>query len=257
MSNRENSREKDTRGEVLEIVRSLKSYMHEDLEKGRNTRFYMKSEIKKTAPKVVSEKKSIGNPATRSSRKNETLDDIRNDLDDCKRCPLHSGRKTIVFGEGNPKAKLLFIGEGPGRDEDIQGRPFVGRAGQLLNKIIAAMGLKREEVYIANVVKCRPPENREPKPDEVAACTSFLDRQIEVIKPKVICALGMSSARHILQKDVPISVLRGRFQEYRGMGVSTRSPIQVMVTYHPAYLLRNPAAKKQVWEDMQKIMAVL
>jgi uracil-DNA glycosylase family 4 len=249
MSNGDNSAQNDARDEILKIVRSMKSYIYEDLEKGRNTHFYMKRETKKAASTAAREIKNIEMPLPRATGKKETLDDIRKDLGDCKRCPLHCGRKSIVFGEGNPSAELMFIGEGPGRDEDIQGRPFVGRAGQLLNKIIAAMGLKREEVYIANVVKCRPPENREPKPDEVEACTPFLARQIETIQPKVLCALGMSAARHILQKDVPLSVLRGRFQEYRGM--------QVMVTYHPAYLLRNPSSKKQVWEDMQKIMAVL
>ena len=162
---------------------------------------------------------------------------------------MSSGRRSIVFGEGNPNASLIFVGEGPGEDEDIQGRPFVGRAGQLLNKIITAMGLRREDVYIANVVKCRPPRNRAPLPNEVQACTPFLQRQIKVIGPKVICALGTSEAHHLLHTDVPVSVLRGRFHPLGGL--------QVMVTYHPAYLLRNPSAKKQVWEDMQKIMAVI
>lgn len=249
MSNGKIGAETDARDDLLAIVRSMKSYLYEDLEKGRNTRFYMKEETKKEAPAEQPEKRDIKTPLTCAAGKKETLEEIRIDLGDCKRCPLHRGRKNIVFGEGSPNAELMFIGEGPGRDEDIQGRPFVGRAGQLLNRIIAAMGLKREEVYIANVVKCRPPENREPKPDEVQACTPFLARQIDTIKPRVICALGMSAARHILKKDVPISVLRGRFQEYCGM--------QVMVTYHPAYLLRNPSSKKQVWDDMRKIMAIL
>jgi DNA polymerase len=179
----------------------------------------------------------------------ESLQDIRKDLENCKGCPLCEGRKNIVFGEGNPNARLLFVGEGPGEEEDKQGRPFVGRAGQLLDKIIVAMGMKREDVYIANVVKCRPPKNRAPKPEEVEACTPFLERQIKAIRPKVICALGSSAAQHLLKTDVPVSVLRGRFHDRNG--------IPVMVTYHPAYLLRNPAAKKQVWEDMKKIMEIL
>ncbi len=252
MTGGEGSGKAGPRGELLEIARSLKSYMQGDLEKRINGRFCMAKTIRKnegarrSAPPVRTDK-----PQIQAARKagGETLDDIRRDLNECVRCPLHAGRKTIVFGEGNPQARLLFIGEGPGRDEDIQGLPFVGRAGQLLNKIIAAMGFKREDVYIANVVKCRPPNNREPLPDEVAACTPFLERQIEAIRPKVICALGASSARHLLQTDAPVSVMRGRFHEHKG--------IQVMVTFHPAYLLRNPAAKKQAWEDMQKVMAVL
>jgi uracil-DNA glycosylase len=255
---------KGSRTELLEIARSLKSYLQDDLEKGRSSRFYLKDMPKKIVkpeprkaaaakpePSRTSSPEAFTKPLKKVSLQasTETLEDIRRDLNECRRCILHAGRSTIVFGEGNPKAKLLFIGEGPGRDEDLQGRPFVGRAGQLLNKIIAAMGYKREEVYIANVVKCRPPNNREPLPDEVAACTPFLERQIAAIGPKVICALGASAARHLLQTDVPISVMRGRFHDHKG--------IQVMVTYHPAYLLRNPAAKKQTWEDIQKVMAVL
>ena len=184
----------------------------------------------------------------------QSLDAIRAELAGCTRCILSERRKTVVFGEGDPAARLLFVGEGPGEDEDNQGRPFVGRAGQLLNKIIAAMGMKREDVYIANVVKCRPPGNRAPKPDEVESCTPFLERQIEAIRPRIICALGASAAHHLLKSDVPVSVLRGKFSEYQDL---QGRKVQLMVTYHPAYLLRNPAAKKQVWEDMQKILAVL
>jgi DNA polymerase len=178
-----------------------------------------------------------------------TLDEARADLGDCRRCPLADTRRNIVFGEGNPDAELVFVGEAPGGDEDLQGRPFVGRAGQLLTKIITAMGLKREDVYICNILKCRPPGNRNPLPEEIAACEPFLLRQLEAINPKAICALGSFAARTLLQKDVPITALRGHFHDYQG--------IPLMPTYHPAYLLRNPEAKKPVWEDVQKIMELL
>jgi DNA polymerase len=178
-----------------------------------------------------------------------TLNEAREDLGDCRRCPLADTRRNIVFGEGNSDAELVFVGEAPGGDEDMQGRPFVGRAGQLLTKIIVAMGLKREDVYICNILKCRPPGNRNPLPEEIAACEPFLIRQLEAIKPKVICALGSFAARTLLKKDVPITALRGHFHDYQG--------IPLMPTYHPAYLLRNPEAKKPVWEDVQKIMELL
>ncbi len=167
----------------------------------------------------------------------------------CKVCPLHQKRLNSVFGEGNPYTDLMFIGEAPGGDEDKQGRPFVGRAGQLLTKIINAMGLERSDVYIANVIKCRPPFNRDPEPEEIAACWHFIEKQIEMIKPKVICTLGRISTKTILMTTEAISRLRGKFGEYKG--------IKVMPTYHPSYLLRNPSAKKLVWEDMKKIMAFL
>jgi len=174
------------------------------------------------------------------------LEAVRTELGDCRRCPLGDRRHHLVFGEGNPSAELVFVGEAPGADEDAQGRPFVGRAGQLLTKIIAAMGLKREEVYICNILKCRPPGNRNPLPDEIAACEPFLIRQLGVIRPRVICAMGSIAAHSLLKSESPISVLRGRFHSYQG--------IPLMPTYHPAYLLRNPGAKKQVWEDVQLIM---
>jgi uracil-DNA glycosylase family 4 len=180
---------------------------------------------------------------------NDSLVRIREDIGDCKRCKLHKARNKIVFGVGNPKAELMFVGEGPGRDEDMQGEPFVGRAGKLLTQMIEAMGLKREDVYIANVVKCRPPENRLPEKDEITTCSPFLVRQIEVIKPKVICSLGSCSAQTLLQTTQGISKFRGEWQEFRGT--------KLMATYHPAYLLRNPAAKGEVWKDLQKIMAEL
>lgn len=178
-----------------------------------------------------------------------TLEDIRRELGNCQRCSLHQGRNNIVFGEGNPDADLVFVGEAPGADEDIQGRPFVGRAGQLFTKIIAAMGLTRKEVYICNILKCRPPKNRNPRPEEIRACEPFLIKQLQAIKPEVICALGTFAAHTLLNTKVPISVLRGKFHSYQG--------IKFMPTYHPAYLLRNPGAKRQVWEDAQMIMKVL
>ena len=179
----------------------------------------------------------------------ESLEAIRADLGECTRCRLSENRQHIVFGEGNPKARLLFVGEGPGGDEDVQGRPFVGAVGQLLTKIIGAMGLTRKEVYIANIIKCRPPKNRNPQPDEIQNCFPFLRRQIDAIGPEVICALGKFAAQTLLQTDAPISRLRGRFHDYRG--------ILVMPTFHPAYLLRNEASKRDTWEDVKKIMARL
>lgn len=179
-----------------------------------------------------------------------SLDDVRSDLGDCRRCSLCSLRTNLVFGEGNPRAELVFVGEAPGGDEDREGRPFVGRAGQLLTRIINAMGMKREDVYICNILKCRPPGNRGPEPAEIAACEPFLIRQIQAVAPRVICALGAFAAKTLLKKeDVPITALRGRFHTYEG--------IKVMPTFHPAYLLRNPAAKKPVWEDIQMIMKEL
>ena len=178
-----------------------------------------------------------------------TLADVRAMLGDCRRCPLSATRKNIVFGEGNPQARIVFVGEAPGADEDRLGRPFVGRAGQLLNRIIAAMGLSRNDVYICNINKCRPPGNRNPLPAEIVACEPFLIRQLAAIAPEVICALGMIAAQTLLKTDVPIAILRGRFHSYQG--------IPVMPTYHPAYLLRNPEAKKHVWDDMQMVMKKL
>jgi len=184
-----------------------------------------------------------------ADRPGQTLPDVRDALGDCRRCLLCETRTNLVFGEGNVSAGLVFVGEAPGADEDSQGRPFVGKAGQLLTRIIVAMGLQRQDVYICNILKCRPPENRNPKPEEIAACEPFLIRQLQAIRPKIICALGTFSAHTLLKTDVPISLLRGRFHSYQG--------IPLMPTYHPAYLLRNPAAKKQVWEDVQKIMKAM
>jgi uracil-DNA glycosylase family 4 len=179
----------------------------------------------------------------------DSLLKIRDDIGDCTRCKLHKGRNKIVFADGNPKAKLIFVGEGPGRDEDMQGLPFVGRAGKLLTSMIEAMGLQRQDVYICNVVKCRPPENRLPEPDEIKTCSPFLMRQLEVVDPKVIVALGACAAQTLLQTTRGISHFRGQWQEFRGR--------KLMATYHPAYLLRNPPAKADVWKDLQMVMAEL
>jgi len=179
----------------------------------------------------------------------DTLLKVREDLGECTRCKLHSTRHKIVFGDGNPKAELVFIGEGPGADEDAQGLPFVGRAGKLLTQMIEAMGLQRKDVYICNVVKCRPPENRQPEEDEVSTCSPFLLRQIDTIAPKVIVCLGAVAAKTLLQTNRGISQFRGEWLEFRGR--------KLLATYHPAYLLRNPPAKSEVWKDLQKVMAVL
>jgi len=180
----------------------------------------------------------------------EALVGVRTEIGDCTRCKLHAqGRRQIVFGVGSPEADLMFVGEAPGADEDIQGIPFVGRAGQLLTKIIEAIGLKREDVYIANVIKCRPPGNRNPEQDEVETCEPFLFQQIDIIRPKVIVALGTFAARTLLRTLDPISRLRGRVYEYRGA--------KLIPTFHPAYLLRNPASKREVWEDMKVVRRLL
>lgn len=174
---------------------------------------------------------------------------IREDIGDCTRCALHKGRNKLVFGDGDPNARLMFVGEGPGADEDAQGLPFVGRAGQLLNNMIAAMGLRRDQVYIANIVKCRPPQNRVPEPDEANTCSPFLFRQIEVIRPEVLVALGSTAATYLLGAKSPLSALRGRIHHVRGA--------KLIVTYHPAYLLRDPRQKKEAWADLQLAMAEL
>jgi len=176
----------------------------------------------------------------------ESLEVIREDIGDCQRCKLCRSRTRIVFGSGSPRARLMFIGEGPGQEEDRAGEPFVGAAGQLLTRIIAAIKLRREEVYIANVVKCRPPDNRTPAPEEIATCSPFLRRQITSIRPLFICTLGGCAAQTLLGTAEPISRLRGRLYDYEG--------IRVLPTFHPAYLLRNPEKKRAVWEDMQRLM---
>jgi uracil-DNA glycosylase len=187
---------------------------------------------------------------------------IREDLGDCTRCKLHQqGRKQIVFGIGNPRAELMFVGEGPGADEDTQGKPFVGRAGQLLNNMIKAMGIRREDVYIANIVKCRPPGNRTPERDECETCSPFLMRQIAVIKPKVVVALGAVAAKNLLAMNAPMSELRGRFYDFTPSGARSSDPswqgTKLAVTYHPAFLLRDPRQKGEAWKDLQMVMKYL
>ncbi|MCI0670452.1 MAG: uracil-DNA glycosylase [Myxococcaceae bacterium] len=176
------------------------------------------------------------------------LDEIRRELGDCRRCKLCEGRRNIVFGVGNPRAELVFVGEGPGAEEDAQGVPFVGAAGQLLTKMIEAMGFRRDDVYICNVVKCRPTGNRNPEPDEIQACEPFLTAQLASLKPKVIVALGKFAAQTLLRDTTPITRLRGQWREYQG--------IRLMPTFHPAYLLRNPAEKKSAWQDLQQVMKI-
>jgi uracil-DNA glycosylase len=236
--------EGDAREELLGLVRSFAERLRTDGETGRTLSYLFPG-------KGVVEADS-GNgfvPAEPACEGNAALEGVRAELGDCRRCSLHGTRHRLVYGEGSPQAELVFVGEAPGADEDAQGRPFVGRAGQLLTKIIGAMGLQREEVYICNILKCRPPGNRNPQPDEIATCEPFLIRQLQAIRPRVICALGTFAAHTLLKSEAPISVLRGRFHSYQG--------IPLMPTYHPAYLLRNPGAKKQVWEDVQMVMQAL
>jgi len=194
--------------------------------------------------------KALGITAVFSQQKTKvplSLDEIRREMGECTRCRLHNGRHHLVFGEGNPRALLVFVGEAPGRDEDLQGRPFVGKAGELLTRIIEAISLTRKEVYITNILKCRPPNNRDPKLDEISTCFPFLIKQLETIKPKIICALGTFAAQTILRTENKISSLRGFFHNYHD--------VMLMPTYHPAFLLRNPQFKKHVWEDMKMIKA--
>ncbi len=235
------------RDELLELTGALKNHIIS--EKGSRDALYSNLYIKGNPVALSSEPVN----ATENNRVAHapfiTLEDIGKELGDCKRCKLYDKRNHIVFGEGSPTAGLVFVGEAPGRDEDMQGKPFVGRAGQLLTDIIKAMGLERKDVYICNILKCRPPENRNPESDEIAACEPFLIKQLEAIQPRVICAMGKFAAQTLLKTGTAISMLRGRFHSYHG--------IKLMPTYHPAYLLRNPGAKKQVWEDAQIIMEEL
>jgi len=224
------------RDELLSSVKALKSHV-KDIDK-----YAAGVSLKKT-------KRASKEIKIKAQDNEKDLGAIRVEMGDCRLCSLAGKRKNLVFGEGNPQAKIVFVGEAPGADEDEQGLPFVGRAGQLLTKIIEAMGLSRKDVYICNILKCRPPQNRNPLPEEIAACEPFLKQQLRIISPQIICALGTFAAKTLLQTDAPISVLRGRFHYYEG--------IKLMPTYHPAYLLRNPAAKKTVWEDVQLIMKEL
>ncbi len=196
----------------------------------------------------------VGSSENTEHEQENALENLQRSIDGCKRCKLSRERKHIVFGEGAPGARLIFIGEGPGREEDLEGRPFVGEAGKLLTRIIEnGMGIRREEVYICNIVKCRPPGNRDPEKNEIECCIPFLKKQIEIIKPEVICTLGRIAARELLERDFKITMERGRWQTYLN--------IPVMPTYHPAYIIRNRGRekllKKEVWEDIQKIMSLL
>jgi uracil-DNA glycosylase len=202
----------------------------------------------KVSPATVAAAVSLP-PALKPSAKVGALLAIRNEIGECVRCKLSTSRNKIVFDDGSANARLMFVGEGPGADEDAQGLPFVGRAGQLLNNMIVAMGLKREEVYIANVVKCRPPQNRVPEPDEAHTCMQFLHQQIEVVRPEVLVALGSTAATYLLAAKNSLSALRGRIHSYRG--------IKLIVTYHPAFLLRDPRQKKEAWRDLQIAMSEL
>jgi len=207
----------------------------------------------KTAPSEPQEKKDSAAAAQTAGELEKIADEVRQ----CRKCDLGSLRTNAVPGEGNPNARILFVGEGPGADEDAQGRPFVGRAGQLLNKIIEACGLKRSDVFIGNILKCRPPENRDPRPNEIISCLPYLQRQIELINPEIIVALGAHAARTLLNTNKSIGQLRGQFHEYYA-GLD-RPPIKLMATYHTAYLLRNYSQqnRRRVWEDMKKVLAEL
>jgi len=215
----------------------------------------MKNDIQQAVGEIIAQvkehlrfQKELGINTLLSQQKAKpllTLDAIRQEIGECTRCKLQRGRNCLVFGEGNPHASLVFVGEAPGREEDLQGKPFVGQAGELLTRIIRAIDLTRAEVYITNIVKCRPPHNRDPRPDEIQTCFPFLIKQLEAISPKLICALGTFAAQTLLETAERISALRGHFHTYRGA--------KLMPTYHPAFLLRNPQFKRVVWEDMKAI----
>ncbi len=246
----------ETDKELNQIRQLIKSYIELEKESGIEEYFfkgisYKKIRIERSLERFLpgrSSLTSLGTSRDKFSIENLEANDLKcleKEVSNCTGCDLYKTRRNLVFGAGNPKATLMFIGEAPGEDEDLQGLPFVGRAGQLLTKIIEAMGLKRKDVYIANILKCRPPNNRMPLPTEVLACEENVRRQIEMIKPKVICTLGKFASQTLLKIQTPITALRGKFQDYNG--------IKVMPTFHPAYLLRNPQDKRLVWEDMKKI----
>lgn len=243
--------------EFAALTASLRRHLRQRQHAGIRT--LPKTELSEIKPVIVKEaeaESALGGTAAdlfadnKAALQADSLENLRAAIGDCKLCKLCSGRTHIVFGVGKPRAKLMFVGEGPGRDEDLQGEPFVGRAGQLLTDIITkGMKLRREDVYIANVVKCRPPANRNPEPDEVAACEPFLKKQIDLVRPQIIVGLGKFAVQTLLQSKVPITKVRGTWHSYHG--------IKLMPTFHPAYLLRNPADKKLVWEDIQKVMKEL
>ncbi len=226
----------EIKAELLSVIRDIKAYIKAERESG------IIEILTPCATRAKTEE------SARSS-KSERLLTFKNEVLNCRRCSLHKTRKNVVFGDGNPDAKLVFVGEAPGYDEDLQGLPFVGQAGKLLTKMIGAMGLSRDSVYICNVLKCRPPQNRSPLPEEVAACREYLLKQIEIISPKVICCLGRHAACALLETQDPISKIRGRQIDFRG--------VVLVPTFHPAYLLRNPSSKKEAWEDLKKIKRIL
>ena len=225
--------DRDAVQEYLQVVATVREFVEEQMQLGF-------AELAESEP---------AEPEEKSPFADFDIIRLRGEAMACVRCELHATRNTVVFGTGNDNADLMFVGEAPGADEDQQGEPFVGRAGQLLTKIIEAMGFTRDDVYIANVIKCRPPGNRNPKPIEIETCEPFLLKQVELIQPKVICALGSFAAQALLHTDEKISRLRGHFHDYHGA--------KLMPTYHPAFLLRNPHSKREVWEDMKKVMAEL
>jgi DNA polymerase len=242
--------EKMNNKEIIEELRKAMEFYQElgfeylPLKKTETMGFLAKTHVNIKQDNFITKNSKIN-----ISDKEKALKKLRNEIGDCQRCKLSKSRKNIVFGEGDPDTELMFIGEGPGKDEDLQARPFVGDAGKLLTNLIKKMGLRREEVYIANIVKCRPPFNREPEKDEISACRGFVEKQIEIIKPKVIITLGKIAAQTLLETKVPISKLRGNFHNYHD--------IPVMPTFHPAYLLRNPKDKWLTWEDVQKALEKL
>jgi uracil-DNA glycosylase family 4 len=244
----------DSREELREMMTSLRRYV--EWRRRAGIRFLAKSETQASGVEEVPGRMLLGEMEgnlfgdSAEAYRAKTLEELRSAIGDCRRCKLWPGRTHLVFGVGNPRATVMFVGEGPGRDEDLQGEPFVGRAGQLLTDIITrGMGFRREDVYIANVIKCRPPENRNPEPDEVESCEPFLKKQIDLIRPKIIVALGKFAVQALLKSKVSITRLRGVWHDYHG--------IKLMPTFHPAYLLRNPGDKKLVWEDIKKVIQEL
>jgi len=231
---------RNSAGELLEILRDFKGYLGWQRERGLLGLSVSRKE--ELAARIVGK---VAEEELLFSSRPPDLEKIRKRIGDCRRCKLWENRKNIVFGIGNEKADLVFVGEGPGAEEDEAGEPFVGRAGQLLTRIIESIDLKRDQVYICNIIKCRPPQNRNPQSDEIEACEPFLAAQLQAISPKLICALGTFAAQTLLKSSSPISALRGRFHAHRG--------IPLLATFHPAYLLRNPPEKKKVWEDMKML----
>jgi uracil-DNA glycosylase family 4 len=241
----------DLRGDVRELIAAFRTHLEARGRSGALGVPLAPSPRMGPAPQVVaasgSEPEAVA--TSRSEGGAGRLQAVRDELGDCTRCKLSGGRKNIVFGRGNPDADLVFVGEAPGADEDMKGEPFVGAAGQLLDKMIGAMGYGRDDVYICNVIKCRPPQNRNPEPDEVAACEPFLKKQLAALRPRMLVALGKFASQSLCGEQTPITRLRGNVRTYEG--------VPVMPTYHPAYLLRTPEAKREVWSDLQAVMASL